>query len=391
MMKLRQQMQRRTPLGWLQLSRERSRFLVALSGIAFADVLIFMQLGFQSALYDSNTKLLRAVDADIVLMSPQARNTQNLGTFSRQRLYQAKAIPGVQTAEAFYSNIVTWKHPETHKEKSIQVIAFNPDHPVLNLTAVHQQLDHLKLPDYVLFDRKSRGDFRQTIARVEAGQPTQTEVNHQTVTIAGVFKLGASFGADGMLVASDQTFLALFPQRDAASISLGLLKLQPGTHTQPVITALKAMLPNDVRVLTHQECIEFEEQHWRTESPIGFIFDLGAAMAFVIGVVIVYQVLSTDVNSHLNEYATFKAMGYRHQYFLLIIFEEALILAFLGFIPGLLVPLGLYQLAAGATALPMSMTAARAGLVLTLTLLMCLLSGAIATRRLQAADPADLF
>jgi len=48
----------RTPLGWLQLS-EKGRLLVALSGIAF-DVLMFMQLGFQNALYDSNTRLNRS-------------------------------------------------------------------------------------------------------------------------------------------------------------------------------------------------------------------------------------------------------------------------------------------------------------------------------------------
>ena len=114
-------------------------------------------------------------------------------------------------------------------------------------------------------------------------------------------------------------------------------------------------------------------------------------MAFVVGVVIVYQVLSTDVNAHLKEYATFKAMGYHNAYLLGVVFEEAIILAFLGFIPGAILPIGLYALAAKATALPIYMTFARAVLVLTLTVVMCMLSGAIATRKLQSADPADMF
>lgn len=385
------QIQRRTPLGWLQLSRERSRLFVALAGIAFADVLMFMQLGFQSALYDSNTKLSRALDTDIVLVNPQARNTQNLSTFSRRRLYQAQDVAGVKSAQAFYSNLITWKHPDTRKESSIQVIAFNPSYPVLNLPEVNHQLDVIKLPENVLFDRKSRGNYTIAIAKIEQGQTIQTEVDRHTVTIAGVFSLGASFGADGILIASDQTFLQFFPRRDAASISLGLITLEPGYDTIQVATALKAHLPNDVRVLTHAEYIEFEESFWKKESPIGFIFSLGTAMAFVVGVVIVYQVLSTDVNSHLKEYATFKAMGYRNSYLLTIVFEEAIILAGLGFIPGLLLPIGLYQLAATATALPIAMTTSRATAVLILTVMMCLLSGAIATRKLQAADPADMF
>ncbi|HEY9618438.1 MAG TPA: ABC transporter permease DevC [Microcoleaceae cyanobacterium] len=386
-----QTIQRRTPLGWLQLSRERSRLLVALSGIAFADVLMFMQLGFQNALYDSNTKMSRALDADIILVSPQARNTQNLSTFSRRRLYQAQDIAGVESAEPFYSNVITWKHPDTQKETSIQVIAFNPDRPALNLPEVNQQLNELKLPDQVLFDRKSRGNYQAALAKIDQGQVVKTEVERRTVTISGAFALGASFGSDGILIASDQTFLHFFPKRDAASASLGLIHVQLGYDAKQVATELDAYLPDDVRVLTHQEYIQFEESFWKSESPIGFIFGMGTGMAFVVGVVIVYQVLSTDVNSHLKEYATFKAMGYRNQYLLAIVFEEALILAFLGFIPGFVLPIGLYRLAAKATALPIYMTTVRAIAVLILTVIMCMISGAIATRKLQSADPADMF
>jgi putative ABC transport system permease protein len=114
-------------------------------------------------------------------------------------------------------------------------------------------------------------------------------------------------------------------------------------------------------------------------------------MAFVVGVVIVYQVLSTDVNAHLKEYATFKAMGYSNTYLLGVVFEEAIILAFMGFIPGFLLPNVMYMLATNASALPLYMTLSRAITVLTLTVVMCMLSGAIATRKLQSADPADMF
>ena len=386
-----QHLQRRTPLGWLQLSREKSRLLVALSGIAFADVLMFMQLGFQNALYESNTRLSRTLRTDLVLVSPQARNMQYLSTFSRRRLYQAMDIPGVKSADVLYSNIINWKNPQTRRESTIQVVGFTPEQPAFDLPEVNQQLDKIKLPDTVLFDRGSRGDYKETIARVERGKTVTTEVERRTITIAGLFKLGASFGADGVLMTSDQNFLMLFPKRESASISLGLIHFKSGYDPLQVATALKSHLPDDVRVLTHEEFIQFEEDYWKLQSPIGFIFGLGTAMAFVVGVVIVYQVLSTDVNAHIKEYATFKAMGYRNSYLLGVVFEEAIILAFLGFIPGTILPLALYQLAAKATALPIYMTLTRALLVLVLTVVMCGMSGAIATRKLQSADPADMF
>jgi putative ABC transport system permease protein len=386
-----QQLQRRTPLGWLQLNHEKSRLWVALAGIAFADVLMFMQLGFQNALYDSNTRLNRAVQADIVLLSPKARSTQNLSTFSRRRLYQAMDISGVQSASALYINILTWKNPQTKRDATVQMLGIDPDHPTFKLPAVNQQLDKVKLPNTVLFDRNARGEYKEVLAQLDQGKSVTTEAERHTLTIAGLFQLGASFGADANVMVSDQTFLRLFPRREASSISLGLIQLQPGSNPQQVATALRTHLPKDVRVLTFAEYIQFEENYWKTESPIGFIFSLGTAMAFVVGVVIVYQVLSTDVNAHLKEYATFKAMGYHNTYLLGVVFEEAIILAFLGFIPGVLLPLGLYQLAENATALPIYMTSSRALLVLMLTLIMCAVSGAIATRKLQSADPADMF
>ncbi|WP_072621089.1 ABC transporter permease DevC [Spirulina major] len=384
-------LRRRTWLGWLQLSHEPSRLLVALAGIAFADVLMFMQLGFQASLFDSNTRIARSFKADVILVSPKAKNTQNLSTFSRRRIYQALDVPGVRHGIPLYSSILTWKNPQTRQDTLIQLVGFDPDDRVFELPDLNAQQDRLKLPDHVIFDRRSRGQYGEVLATVDSGQIVTTEAEGRTLTITGLFSLGASFGTDGMLMASDQTFLQIFPRRNVGSISLGLLQLEPGADPDAIAAQLRTLLPSDVNVLTQTEFIAAEQNYWQRESPIGFIFTMGTAMAFIVGVVIVYQVLSTDVNAHLQEYATFKAMGYRHAYLLGVIFEEAVILAVLGFVPGFVLPLGLYRMAANATALPIAMTVHRAVVVFGLTLVMCLMSGAIATRRLQAADPADMF
>jgi putative ABC transport system permease protein len=382
---------RRTYLGWLQLSRHKGRMAVALAGIAFADVLMFMQFGFQESLYESNSKIRNTLDTDIVLVSPKAKNTQNLSTFSRRRLYQAKDIPGVASARALYSGNLTWRNPETRQDTALQIVGFNPDYPAFKVPEMNQQLDKIKLPDVVLFDRTARGKYQKTLARINQGQRVATEAEGRTIMVRGLFSLGASFGTDGLVITSDQNFLLLFPRRQQGSISLGLIDVEPGYEKEQVAKELSQYLPNDVKALTIVEFIADEQKFWRTESPIGFIFTVGASMAFVVGIALVYQVLSSDVNAHLKEYATFKAMGYRHSYLLGVVLEETLILAFLGFIPGLGVSMGVYFFAAQATALPIYMTLSRAITVLILTIFMCLISGAIATRKLQSADPADMF
>jgi len=386
-----QELQRRTPLGWLQLSHDKGRMLVATAGIAFADILMFMQFGFQNALYSSNTRLHQILDADIVLMSPQAQNLINLSDIPRRRLYQAMNVPGVESADVLYAKIARWKNPQTRDKSSILVVGFNPDRPAFNLPEIKQNGREVKLPDTVLFDEGSRGTYKEAIAQIKAGKTVTTEIDRRTITISGLFKVGASFAADGTIMTSDQNFLRLFPKQEASSINAGLIKLKPGADPVAVQTALKAYLPKDVRVLTKTEFIEFEKNYWFANTAIGFVFNIGVAMGFFVGIIIVYQVLSTDVSDHLAEYATFKAMGYRNMYLLGIVFEEALILSILGFFPGVGISLGLYSLTRNATNLPMYMTLIRAIQVLILTLIMCLISGAIATKKLQSADPADIF
>ena len=386
-----QQLRRRTPLGWLQLRHDKTRLLVAMAGIAFADILIFMQLGFRGALFDTNTRLQRSLQADLVLISPRARELTRLYTFPRRRLFQAMDVPGVKSAEALYVSFLDWKHPQTQQKTPMLVVGQNPTKPAFDLPDVNQQLNVLKQPDTALFDATSRGDYQQAIARLEIGETLTSEIDRITVTIAGTFDLGASFAVDGTLIASQQTFLRLFPRWQAVTVSMGAIELEPDADPEVMRAALNEYLPDDVRAFTHAEYIDFELNYWNTRSPIGFVFGLGSAMGFIVGVVIVYQVLSTDVNAHLSEYATFKAMGYRHRYLLGVVFEEAIILAVLGFFPGVAASVGLYALTRNATALPVVLPLGRVIFVFVLTIIMCGFSGAIATRRLQSADPADIF
>jgi putative ABC transport system permease protein len=384
-------LQRRTPLGWLQLSHQKGKLAVALAGIAFADVLMFMQLGFRAALFDSSTRTHNILDTDVVIFSPQGLNFGNLATFPRRRLLQAQDVPGVAAAHPMYIANVVWKNPQTRKETAIRVVGFEPNFLAIKLPEIEKNLDQLKLPDTFLFDQETRGEYKQVIADLNIGKPVTTEVDHRTIKLAGNFAIGSSFGTDGHLLSSSENFLRLFPRRNAQSVSLGLLKLQPGADPQQVVSQLKQHLSNDVLVMTHSEFIEFEKGYWQKNTSIGFIFSLGVSMGFIVGIVIVYQVLSTDVNSHMAEYATFKAMGYSGGYLLTVIFEEAIILAILGFIPGSIGAIGLYTMARNGTKLPIMMTTARAMTVLIMTLIMCVISGAIATRKLQSADPADIF
>jgi putative ABC transport system permease protein len=114
-------------------------------------------------------------------------------------------------------------------------------------------------------------------------------------------------------------------------------------------------------------------------------------MAWLFGIVIIYQVLSLEVNSRLPEYATLKAMGYSDLYLAFVVLQQAIFLAVLSYIPGFLIGLWIYALARRITHLPIGMTPERAGGVFLATLVMCSISGLMAVRFLRRADPVDLF
>jgi len=378
------------PLAWLQLSRERVRLVIALVGIAFAAILMFMQLGFQAALYDSTTRFHQSLKGDLVLISATSKSLGYMNSFSWRRLYQTLSFDGVESASPVYVGFSDWKNPYKGNFRTIYLYGFELGKPTFNFPEIDQYINQLKLKENILFDRASRLEYGP-IAVNFAKRPITTELGGKQVNVVGLFTLGPSFGADGNVIMSDFNFLEIFPQRRLGEIEIGLVQLKPEADPQALLGRMRAILPNDVKILTHQEFIEFEKHYWQTSTAIGFIFTLGVGMGFTVGTVIVYQILYADVSEHLAEYATLKAIGYKNAYLEFVVFQEAMILAFLGYIPGFAVSLGLYDLAKSATFLPLGMQFNRALLVLILTFVMCSISGLIAVRRLRKADPADIF
>ncbi|TVQ46224.1 MAG: FtsX-like permease family protein [Gloeocapsa sp. DLM2.Bin57] len=379
------------PLSWLQLSREKMRLLIAIAGITFADLLMFIQLGFKDSLLESTTTLHRSLDGDIFLMSPQTDASIAFKTFSRRRLHQTLGMAGVEDIAPVYIQFGLWKNPLNNRTRSIGIVGFNPRRNILNIPEINQNLNQIKLADVVLFDNQSRAEFGPIPELLAQGDTVTTEVQSRKITVGGLFNMGASFAADGWLVTSDVNFWRIFSERDPGLIDIGIIWVQPDADVNTVIENLRTRLPSDVRVLSREEFIDTERDYWQSSTAIGFIFSFGVVIGFIVGIVIVYQILYTDITDHLPEYATLKAMGYTDKYFAVLVLQEAFILAILGFVPGLLISTLVYQVAAAGANLTITMTMNKATTVLILTIIMCMSSGLVAIRKLSAADPADIF
>jgi putative ABC transport system permease protein len=382
---------KKTPLAWHQLMKEKARLLVAIAGITFADMLMFVQLGFQDALYDSASTPHQMLQADLVMISPQFKSLAAVQSFSRDRLYQTLSLNGVESVNSVYIGMSDWKNPETRLNRGILVWGVEPDSHSFALPDVQQNAEQLKLLNHVLYDRAGRPEYGAIADKFQTSGAFTAELNQQSIEVSGLFTMGASFVADGNVITSDSTFLQLFRDRQPHQIDIGLIHLQPNTNIAQVQSQLLTNLPEDIKILTVEEFVNLEKYYWESQGTIGFIFGLGIVVGFIVGIVIVYQILYTDVSNHLPEYATLKAMGYSDRFLLTMLIQEAFLLAILGFIPGYFISIGIYSLTYAATMLPIAMSLQRAVTVLILTLMMCGSSGAIAMRKLRSADPADIF
>ena len=379
------------PLGWAQLSHQKVRLLVALSGIAFADILIFMQLGFYNSLFGGVTRIHEHLNGNLFLVSSRAKFLDDGQNFSRRHLYQAAAVEGVDSASPFYYSHAGWVNPWNKKVTNIAILAFNPAHLVLNLPDVNRQLEQIKLPDKVLVDRRARPDLGPIAETFDRGKPVTTEISGRRISVGGMFTLGSTLFVEGYLITSDWNYLRLYGADSIDNLKVGVLNIESERNIETIKQKVRARLPDVVSVMTHEEFIAAEKEFYAQNHPAGTIFNFGVAMGFVVGVVIVYQVLYADVNDHLAEYATLKAMGYSDKSLLVVVFQEAIILAVLGFIPGFGVSIGMYGLLEALTQMPLAMQSHVALRVFFLTVTMCLASGAIAIRKLQSADPAEVF
>ncbi|UKP00600.1 ABC transporter permease DevC [Nostoc sp. UHCC 0870] len=379
-------------LAWSQLSYQKTRLLVAMGGIAFANILIFMQLGFRQLFTSGATLLPESLTGDLFLLHPDTRFLGSI-EFDRLRLYQAAGIKGVaDTIPLYLNSAVSWSYTQKYQSYEARVIAFNPNKKVLDIPEVNYQRHKISVPDSFLFDRLAQQELGTVVQDFTNTQnPIITAlINRRKSDIVGLFNLGNSFFlGTGNLITSEANYAEIFGKEILNRVSIGIVILDPGVNPEAVKAGIEKNVPG-ISVYTHQELIA-KELKYQQENPAGLIFSFGAVMGFIIGVVIVYQVLYADVRDHLAEYATLKAMGYSDIYLLLVIFQEATILTILGFIPGFFVSVGMYNFLASSTRLELAMTPDLAIMVFILTFIMCLTSAAIASNKLRSADPADVF
>lgn len=412
---------KRTSIARRNLMHDRGRTAVALAGLGFSLVVIFLQLGFLQVMLSTATTVLDKLDYDIMIVSKNYHYLADAGQFPLPRLVRARAVRGVERVLPVYVRFGIWRSQaspgayapaaEDGRPQSILVLGLPPEaRPPGELPfksfgefdpqQIVEQLPQLATPRALLIDRNSRDEFGPQEPN------TPVELNGEDFKIVGRCDLGTGFSATGAALLESHNFARAFGGGALDEPTLGLVTVADGEDVAAVAGRLEEALPifrdeqgggppgatGDVRVVIKEDLREQERKYWRSEKAIGSIFQMGIGISVFVGFVVVYQVLSSDIADHMAEYATLKALGATDRRIAGVVIEQALLLGLIGYGLALLASAGLYSLVEYLTRLPMTL---RVWWILAWPMFLAVAitagSALLSVRKVYRADPAELF
>src|SRR5437660_495452 len=370
------------PLARRNLMHDRVRLAVTLTGIVFAVVLIVVELGLFVGFTVTTSNVIDNSGVDLWVASKHVPYIELGVPFSERKLYQVKAVPGVQDAEKFILRWTQWKREDGQTE-SVQILGFNPDKPLggpWNL--VEGRVADLKTPNAIIIDEV----YKKKLGVEHTGQVF--EINGQRARIVGFTRGIRAF------TTSPHVFTTFKNAQDYTRVPADqtiyvLVKVAPGADLaqvrQNIVTRVK-----DVDVFTSAEFSRMTRYYWMFTTGAGVAVLLAAILGLIVGFVVVAQTIYATTMDHLREYGTLKAMGAPNSYVYRVIMEQASISAVIGYALGMFVSFFVVrasQHGGAAILLPWPMAVG----IFFLTLLMCIGAAFVSINKVTRLDPAMVF
>ncbi|GBG03961.1 ABC transporter [Azospira sp. I13] len=384
-------------LAYRQLTHRWAKLTGTLLGVCVAIILMFTQVGFRNALYDSAVAIPQALDADLFIAGPTFHSwADSPPWFARSLLFEAEGVSGTKRVTPLYSTAIQIASPDDGHSLSSFLLAFPAHAPTFLQADINRHVQAITLPNRAIMDRLSRDDFslishqveRKGAARIiylNAGDALRKELE-----ITQLFELGPSFTIDGTIITTELNFYRL-TGIPLDRVGLGLVKVAEGYDPTVVKQAIQRKLGTRAKVFGKGEFMANERNYYATETPVGYIFQLGIVVGVLVGIVFISQALHNIVQDNIKEYATLRAMGYQQKFFVMLVASISLVISIVSYFPSVLVSWGVYTLAASATHLPLRMKAGDMASIFFIVVVMGLVATLLAIRKLKNADPVDLF
>ncbi|HWB50500.1 MAG TPA: FtsX-like permease family protein [Stellaceae bacterium] len=371
-------------LAWRILMHEKARSGLALVGVFIAILLVFIELGFFIAVPQGGMLVYDHMRFDLLLVSADYQYQAQPWQFPSARLAEAAKSPGVAQATPIYFAGISWQDPSGGVRLDAFLIGCDPAAQPFAVADIERQKEVLAKTDTMLVDDLTRPIF----GPLTTGR--RVNIDDRPTVIGGTYHLGTGFLGLGVAVMDEANFFRVTHRREDP-VNLGLITLASGADRDKVAAELRRKLGDDVQVLTRAELAAHENAYWTLRTSVGLIFGSGLVISLIVGLMVLYQTLATQIARHLPEFATLKAIGYRDVSLGAVVVIEALVLVVAAFVPAALAATALYGVIRSQTLLPLTLSAAHVGVVLAAVLIMSAGSALLSLSALRRADPAEIF
>lgn len=370
-------------LATRSLLHDKLRFLITVTGVAFAVTLVFVQVGLFLGLMDNASLTIEHLDADLWVTSHNTANVDFAHTFPETYVKRVRSIPGVERAD----NLIVWfmnvSLPNGAVEGTEVYALEDFARWSFPWSVVEGNREDLRRGNYFILDdsaKKRWGAF-------EVGQ--YREILGRRLKIIGRAVNAKSFTTTPLTFLDFRLAQALAADTLRGNTTYILVKLAPGTNVEAARAEIQRRLPyNDV--YTKAEWAHRSRSYWVDSTGLGLNMYLTVFLGCLVGIVVVAQTLYTSTMEHIKEFGTVKAIGGGNGAIYAILGKQATIAAVAGFGLGAVWAYALKPVMAKID-LKLIITPQFAAIVFVGAIVLCLVSAMISFRKVASIDPALVF
>jgi putative ABC transport system permease protein len=370
-------------LATKSLLHDRLRFLITVSGVAFAVTLVFVQVGLFLGLLDNASVTIEHVSADLWVTSRNTPNVDFAHTFPETSVQRVRSVPGVAAADNLIVWFMTVNLPSGAQEGTLVYALSDFRRWNIPWNVESGNLEDLKRGQYLFLD----GSAVKRYGPFSVGE--YREILGQRMKIIGRTKDALSFTTTPISFLDFDRAQKLSPDLLKNRTTYILVKLAPGADAAAVKAEIARRLPyNDV--YTKKEWAARSRRYWVQSTGIGLNMYITVFLGCLVGIVVVAQTLYTSTMEHIKEFGTVKAIGGGNLDIYRILGKQATISAIAGFVLGALMAFALRP-AIAKIDLKLIIPPVFAAIVFAGAILMCLAAAMISFRKVASIDPALVF
>ncbi len=371
-------------LALKNLFHEKVRFAVTLTGIVFSVILTAVQLGIFQGFIAASTDIVGKSNADLWIVSQNVSHIEQGVAFSESNLYKVLEVAGVSRAEKQIVSLGAQAKKPDGSDEGVTLVGSDLDAKMGGAwNVVEGDLRDLKKPDAIFVDKLYA---EQKLGVKEVGQVI--EINKRRARVVGFTKGIRIFTSQPAVFTSFKNAQGFLNMPESETLYI-VVKAVEGKNLDELKNEIAAKLEN-VEVLTRSELVRRQGMYWIIGTGAGITVLVAAALAIIVGVIIVAQTIYSATVDHIREYGTLKAMGATNFYLYKIIITQSVVSGLISFVIGIAVSLIISRLSyEGTLAIIVNWQLILALFVL--TILMCCGSSVVAIRKATTIDPAMVF